>query len=108
MFQLFARAAIAMVHNNINQAHSDILYQLSIINYQVKAMRDGIDGIFSLKNRVIVVTGACGLLGRMYLESIVKHDSIPVLLDLSMELLKKFLDKLSGAPSYLNRCYYSN
>jgi NAD(P)-dependent dehydrogenase (short-subunit alcohol dehydrogenase family) len=51
---------------------------------------------FSLKNKVILVTGAAGLMGIQHCEAILKHDGIPVLLDKSMDFLvkaKKSLDK---------------
>ena len=51
---------------------------------------------FSLKNKVILVTGAAGLMGMQHCEAILRYDGIPVLLDKNMDLLdkaKKSLDK---------------
>ena len=51
---------------------------------------------FSLKNKVILVTGAAGLMGMQHCEAILSHEGIPVLLDINTALLeraKKSLDK---------------
>ena len=42
-------------------------------------------GLFSLKDKVIVITGAAGLLGRQHADAIAAAGGIPVLLDLSAE-----------------------
>lgn len=42
---------------------------------------------FSLENKVIVVTGACGLLGREHVEAIAMAGGIPVILDLNNGLI---------------------
>ena len=51
--------------------------------------------MFNLKNKVIVVTGACGLLGRTYCEAIASRGGIPVILDLIQEKCEKFAKELS-------------
>lgn len=43
--------------------------------------------LFSLKNRVIVITGASGLLGREHVEAVAQAGGIPVLLDLNQQVL---------------------
>lgn len=45
--------------------------------------------LFSLKNKVIIVTGASGLLGREHVEAIASYGGIPVLIDLNKEILDK-------------------
>ena len=45
--------------------------------------------LFSLKGKVIVITGASGLLGRKHAEAVAAFDGIPVLLDLSQDLLEE-------------------
>lgn len=44
---------------------------------------------FSLKDKVIVITGASGLLGRKHAEVVAEAKGIPVLLDLNEEVVKK-------------------
>lgn len=43
--------------------------------------------LFSLKGRIIIVTGASGLLGRQHVEAIAQAGGTPVLLDLDQEIL---------------------
>jgi NAD(P)-dependent dehydrogenase (short-subunit alcohol dehydrogenase family) len=60
-------------------------------------MIDNLDSIFDLKNKIIVITGASGLLGRMHAEAVAAYGGIPVLLDLNMNNLilvkEKILEK---------------
>ena len=51
--------------------------------------------MFDLNKKVIVVTGATGLLGQQHVEAILKFNGIPVLLDLNSESLKKKLIEIS-------------
>mgnify|MGYP000159057450 CR=1 FL=1 len=51
-----------------------------------------LDSIFELKKKVIVVTGATGLLGRQHCEAIAAYGGTPILLDLS----KKSIDDFSA------------
>lgn len=55
--------------------------------------------IFSLKDRIIVVTGASGLLGRMHVDAIASQGGIPVIVDINegglKELHKSILTKYS-------------
>ena len=37
---------------------------------------------FNLNNKVIVITGAAGLLGNEHCEAILTHNGVPVLLDI--------------------------
>ena len=43
--------------------------------------------IFSLKNKIIIVTGASGLLGREHVEAIANAGGIPILLDLNQHVI---------------------
>ena len=43
--------------------------------------------MFSLKNRVIIVTGASGLLGREHVDAIACFEGTPILLDLNQTVL---------------------
>ena len=51
--------------------------------------------MFNLKDKVVVVTGACGLLGRTYCEAIASCGGIPVVLDLVQEECEAFAFELS-------------
>lgn len=51
---------------------------------------------FSLKDRVVVITGAAGLLGRQHAEAIAKSGGVPVLLDLQAEAVEKLADELNA------------
>lgn len=63
-----------------------------------------INNLFSLKDKVIIITGASGLLGRMHAEVVAEAGGIPILLDLNQEILndqacnliKKFKIKSEG------------
>lgn len=45
--------------------------------------KDYLNNIFSLKDKVIVVTGASGLLGKMHVEAIASQGGIPVIVDIN-------------------------
>ena len=45
--------------------------------------KDYLNNIFSLKDRVIVVTGASGLLGKMHVSAIASQGGIPVIVDIN-------------------------
>ena len=52
--------------------------------------------MFRLDGKVIVITGAGGLLGRRHAEAIAEHGGTPVLLDLKIEPLEKFANQLNA------------
>lgn len=57
------------------------------------------EALFSLKDRIIVITGAAGLLGRQHAEVIARAGGIPVLLDLdagAVESLARDLEQRHG------------
>lgn len=52
--------------------------------------------LFSLRDRVIVITGAAGLLGRQHAEAVASAGGVPVLLDLLVEPVKKLASDLAS------------
>ena len=52
-----------------------------------KSNKENLKEIFSLKNKKIVVTGACGLLGKMHTEAIASQGGIPIVLDVNKDSL---------------------
>jgi len=57
--------------------------------------------LFTLKNKIIVVTGASGLLGREHVEAIASFGGTPILLDLNQEILNEQV-------ALLNKKYNTN
>ena len=53
------------------------------------------NNLFNLSGKVIVVTGACGLLGRSHCEAIASVGGIPVVLDLDQIQAVKFASEIS-------------
>ncbi len=53
-----------------------------------------LDNIFSLDEKVIVVTGASGLLGRMHVEAIAHQGGTPIIVDINKEGLKELKDSI--------------
>ena len=54
------------------------------------------DDLFTLKDKVIVVTGAGGLLGFEYCKAIVNANGIPILIDINDKLLKSKVAELKN------------
>ncbi len=63
------------------------------------------DKIFSLKNKIVVITGAAGLLGRQHADAVAKAGGIPVLLDLQAELVEKLATDLQSRHDVLTAGY---
>jgi len=57
-------------------------------------MSNELSNIFSLKNHVVVITGAAGLLGKKHAEAVAAYGGLPVLLDLSKDAVDVIADKL--------------
>lgn len=53
------------------------------------------NNLFNLSGKVIIVTGACGLLGRSHCEAIASVGGIPVVLDLDQLQAEKFASEIS-------------
>ena len=51
--------------------------------------------IFSLKGKVIVVTGASGLLGREHCDAIAAHGGTPILIDLNQSVLNAQIEEIN-------------
>ena len=47
------------------------------------------DRLFSLEDRVIIITGAAGLLGRQHAEAVARAGGIPILLDLQVKAVEE-------------------
>jgi NAD(P)-dependent dehydrogenase (short-subunit alcohol dehydrogenase family) len=58
-------------------------------------MSNRLESIFNLEGRVIVITGATGLLGRKHAEAIACYGGTPILLDLSQETVDDFANELN-------------
>jgi NAD(P)-dependent dehydrogenase (short-subunit alcohol dehydrogenase family) len=56
--------------------------------------KDFLNNIFSLKDRVIVVTGASGLLGKKHVEAIASQGAIPVIVDVNEAGLQELYDHI--------------
>ncbi len=62
--------------------------------------------MFSLKGKVIVVTGASGLLGREHIDAIASFGGIPILLDLNQEVIDYQVVELNTKYN-LNSCGFA-
>lgn len=49
---------------------------------------------FNLNKKIVIVTGAAGLMGAQHCEAILSHNGVPVLLDLNLSGLKKTKNQL--------------
>ena len=52
------------------------------------------DKIFSLKNRIIIITGAAGLLGQEHANSVAMAEGIPILIDINKEKVDNLAKEL--------------
>ena len=57
-------------------------------------MNKKLESIFSLKNKIILVTGAAGLLGRNHAEAVLRFGGRLILIDINQQKLKKLENKL--------------
>ena len=58
-------------------------------------MATELNKLFNLKGKIIVITGAAGLLGQKHAEAVAAYGGTPILIDLSKEALKVIVDKLN-------------
>ena len=54
-----------------------------------------LEELFRLDNKIIVITGATGLLGRKHAEAVACYGGTPILLDLSQKVIDKFSNELN-------------
>ena len=54
------------------------------------------ENLFDLSGKVIIITGAAGLLGKKHAEVIAAYGGSPVLLDLSLKSIEEFADQLNS------------
>ena len=59
-------------------------------------METNLTKLFSLKGKVIVITGAAGLLGKSYAEAVAAYGGTPILLDLSKNAVESIAKKLNA------------
>ena len=57
-------------------------------------MNNKLENIFSLDDKIVVITGACGLLGQKHAEAVAAFGGTPVLLDLSQQDIDKLSIKI--------------
>ena len=57
-------------------------------------MNDILNSTFSLDGKVIVITGASGLLGRKHADAIAAHGGLPVLIDIRPKSLNQLKDEI--------------
>ena len=58
-------------------------------------MNNNIDSIFSLSGKIIIITGAAGLLGEKHAEAVAAYGGTPVLLDLSQNAVDLLAEQLN-------------
>jgi NAD(P)-dependent dehydrogenase (short-subunit alcohol dehydrogenase family) len=58
-------------------------------------MNNNIDNLFSLSGKIVVITGAAGLLGEKHAEAVAAYGGTPVLLDLSQTAVDVLSEKLN-------------
>jgi NAD(P)-dependent dehydrogenase (short-subunit alcohol dehydrogenase family) len=58
-------------------------------------MNNNIDNLFSLSGKVVVITGAAGLLGEKHAEAVAAYGGTPILLDLSQTAVDTLAEKLN-------------
>lgn len=61
----------------------------------ILTMTSRLQNMFDISEKVIVITGATGLLGRKYCEAVAAFRGIPVLLDLSQKIINDFTKELN-------------
>ena len=59
-------------------------------------MAEELENLFNLDGKVIVITGACGLLGREHVKAVAAYGGIPVLLDLVQQDIDQFSKKIQS------------
>lgn len=57
-------------------------------------MKNNLSNLFRLDGKIIVITGALGLLGRRHAEAVAAYGGIPILLDLSKDAVEELANKI--------------
>ncbi len=68
-------------------------------------MSNRLNTLFSLEDKVIVITGATGLLGTKHAEAIANFGGHPILLDLSLNSLKTMSERISKKYGVISQGY---
>jgi len=58
-------------------------------------MKETMKNLFDLSGKVVVITGAAGLLGRKHAEAVACYGGTPILLDLSQQIVDSFANELN-------------
>ena len=58
-------------------------------------MKTKLNNLFSLKDKVIIITGAAGLLGQKHAEVVAAYGGIPILLDLFHEKVTEIAEQIN-------------
>jgi len=64
--------------------------------------------LFSLKDKVIIITGACGLLGKVYVNIIAQYGGTPILIDLDIETINEHVAEINNKYKVNARGYSVN
>jgi NAD(P)-dependent dehydrogenase (short-subunit alcohol dehydrogenase family) len=64
--------------------------------------------LFSLKDKVIIITGACGLLGKVYVNIIAQYGGTPILIDLDIETINEHVAEINDKYKVNARGYSVN
>lgn len=59
-------------------------------------MSDKLKNIYSLEGKIIIITGATGLLGRKHAEAVACFGGTPILLDLSQKIINEVVEELNS------------
>ena len=60
-----------------------------------------IENLFSLKNKIILITGAAGLLGQHHAEAVLKYEGKVILIDINKKKLQLIQNKLKNPAAIL-------
>ena len=64
--------------------------------------------LFTLKNKVIIVTGACGLLGKVYVNIIAQYGGTPILIDLDIDSINQVVNEINNKYNVNSKGYSVN
>ena len=64
--------------------------------------------LFTLKNKVIIITGACGLLGKVYVNIIAQYGGTPILIDLDIDSINQLVYEINNKYKVNSKGYSVN